>query len=407
VTVQRRLDSTPAHNKGGRLLSSLSVFRDEKATSTTVLEALLTVASWIPYSRAPVVCVRVMTDSSDEFSDYFYDWIQVVENSQLYDTSSIAVSRSDWIKGISLSVLASLIGAASKLAIRKSWLLQRQIDEGDGLHHHETLDDSRTGPLREDEGGFRDQTAEGHGTLPQVSEIASLPPGKGSHMRTPLLSSGRESLPSREPDSHLPEHQVTDTSEAAAADSHEPVTDDGSSSDNSSSNSELFWNRLCSWWTKSKDYQGRCGLACCYLGRRASPTRDHDARDGLIVHTTNEQPKSLVLPLALRTAGMIGMTTIHPICSVIAMNYASPSILAPFAGLTLVWVIILSGPLLQEQPTRMQICAVALIISGESLVAIFGDHTNTNQMTPKQVVSFASSVQYFFRLLLMSLLHLR
>jgi drug/metabolite transporter (DMT)-like permease len=83
---------------------------------------------------------------------------------------------------------------------------------------------------------------------------------------------------------------------------------------------------------------------------------------------------------------MIGMTTLNPLCCVMAMNYASPSILAPFSGLTLVWIILLSGPLLGERPTALQICAVTLIIAGETIVAIFGDHTNTNRATPKEVV---------------------
>jgi len=40
------------------------------------------------------------------------------------------VSASEWIKGISLSILASIIGGASKLAIRKSWLMLREYPEG-------------------------------------------------------------------------------------------------------------------------------------------------------------------------------------------------------------------------------------------------------------------------------------
>ena len=40
-----------------------------------------------------------------------------------------AVSAGDWIKGIALSVLASVIGGASKLAIRKSWLMVENLTE--------------------------------------------------------------------------------------------------------------------------------------------------------------------------------------------------------------------------------------------------------------------------------------
>ena len=38
------------------------------------------------------------------------------------------VSASDWFKGIGLSILASLFGGASKLAIRKSWLLAAEYE---------------------------------------------------------------------------------------------------------------------------------------------------------------------------------------------------------------------------------------------------------------------------------------
>jgi len=58
------------------------------------------------------------------------------------------------------------------------------------------------------------------------------------------------------------------------------------------------------------------------------------------------------------------------------MNYASPSILAPFSGLTLVWVICFSPLVNNEQPSSRQLWACCLIIVGEVIVAIFGDHTN-------------------------------
>lgn len=58
------------------------------------------------------------------------------------------------------------------------------------------------------------------------------------------------------------------------------------------------------------------------------------------------------------------------------MNYASPSIVAPFSGLDLVWVILLSSTFVGEDPTLLQIVAASLIVAGEVIVAIFGDHTN-------------------------------
>lgn len=67
------------------------------------------------------------------------------------------------------------------------------------------------------------------------------------------------------------------------------------------------------------------------------------------------------------------------------MNYASPSILAPFSGLTLVWIVLFSESMIGEKPSRYQVLAAYLIIFGEVLVAIFGDHTNDEGMTVQDV----------------------
>jgi drug/metabolite transporter (DMT)-like permease len=88
----------------------------------------------------------------------------------------------------------------------------------------------------------------------------------------------------------------------------------------------------------------------------------------------------------LRGSGMIGMTLLNPLACVLAMNYASPSILAPFSGLTLVWIVLLSNPIIGEQPTLPQVMAACLIIFGEVIVAMFGDHTNNEGVTIQDVV---------------------
>jgi hypothetical protein len=95
---------------------------------------------------------------------------------------------------------------------------------------------------------------------------------------------------------------------------------------------------------------------------------------------------NLVLARTLRGSGMIGMTLLNPLACVLAMNYASPSILSPFSGLTLVWIVLLSNPMIGEQPTVPQVMAACLIIFGEVVVAIFGDHTNDEGVTVEDVV---------------------
>jgi hypothetical protein len=177
-----------------------------------------------------------------------------------------AVSASDWAKGIGLSVVASLVGGAAKLAIRKSWL----IEHADGNR-------------AENDSSIETDTPE------------ALTLNIGDHHEGSLLTS-------------------------------------------------------------------------------ADPTRA-DIR----------YPR--YVPLSMRYSGMFGMTVLNPICCVLAMNFASPSILAPFSGLTLVWVILFSHPVVGEKPSKPQVVAASLIIVGEVIVALFGDHTNDGAVTVEDVVS--------------------
>jgi hypothetical protein len=179
-----------------------------------------------------------------------------------------SVSASDWCRGIALSVLASIIGGGSKLAIRKSWLIQHEEEES-----------------------FR-----------------------GEH---------RDNDQSLTPNLWCERHIDVDPDPLASP-------EDSSESDNDTSR----------WY-----------------------------------------------PYFLRYMGMFGLSVLNPICCVLAMKYASPSILAPFSGLTLVWVILLSNSALGEKPSYPQVVAACLIITGEVIVAVFGDHTNDDGITLEDVVS--------------------
>jgi hypothetical protein len=181
-----------------------------------------------------------------------------------------SVSAEAWYKGIALSVLASVIGGASKLAIRKSWLMHHDEDESD---------------------------------------------------------------------------------------SDEPITSDMPQM--------LTLNR-------------REGCAENLFTSRPDSSRESD------------QNVARWIPYCLRYSGMFGMSVLNPICCVLAMNYASPSILAPFSGLTLVWVILFSQPVVGEKPTNPQVIAALLVILGEVIVAVFGDHTNDSGVTVEEVVSLRS-----------------
>jgi hypothetical protein len=193
----------------------------------------------------------------------------------------VGISASDWAKGIILSVLASLVGGASKLAIRKSWLLQEGQDNS-------TITRATTDAIGPVEGSATNAAADDDDLLSSYRFVADGVP-----------------------------------------------------------------------------FTATPASPCCCSGGGG---------------------QRLWLPYTIRYCGMVGMSVLNPICCVLAMNYASPSILAPFSGLTLVWVIVGSKMVNSEQPSHKQIWACCWIILGEVIVAVFGDHTNDEGVTVEDVV---------------------
>jgi len=229
-----------------------------------------------------------------------------------------AVTAADWMKGIALSVAASIIGGASKLAIRKSWMLEHEAEERMRVSQHSRSVASF--------GGDHDVT------------LCCDGDGDTSHVHA-LLPCGSKSR----------EHLLTDETEPMEAFEDDPL--DAFDDDVSEHNSVV-----------SSVYDPETRLPRCSL--------------------------SSWLAWILRGSGMFGMSVLNPLCCVFAMNYASPSILAPFSGLTLVWIVLLSSPLIGEKPAPRQVVAAALIVLGEVVVAVFGDHTNDEGHTVEDVVSF-------------------
>lgn len=88
----------------------------------------------------------------------------------------------------------------------------------------------------------------------------------------------------------------------------------------------------------------------------------------------------------MRYAGILGMSALNPIFDLLAMNYASPSLLAPFSGLTLAWIVLLSKQLIGERPQRKQVIAAGTILVGEFFVMAFGDHTSDENTSISDVV---------------------
>ncbi|CAB9501869.1 expressed unknown protein [Seminavis robusta] len=227
------------------------------------------------------------------------------------------MDASDWIKGIFFSVMASFIGAASKLAIRKSWLIEEDAQQAS----------SYQGPILEYINPSNDQTGSSvdDGLIIGNNPNEALLRGSEDEDIGPCLE-----CPER--------HTRVSTREG---DDTIPLL--GESTPLLSRTN----CRKCCCCTRSM-------FGCCYC---------------------------CSLARFLRFCGMMGMTFVNPAFSLLAMKYATPSILAPFSGLTLVWVIVFSQPLVGEVPSLEQKIASALIVMGEVTVAVFGDHTNEDDAT--------------------------
>ena len=229
-----------------------------------------------------------------------------------------AVTAGDWIKGIALSVLASVIGGASKLAIRKSWLMVENL----------------TGSSQQD-------TADGRS-----------PPGV-----------------------ELSDHQKQQDEELVVTSPSSDEIDDDDIIDGTCGGFGGCDGCVTEHIGEIDATLGGCAVTEHWTcGADLSFTDEDEARQ-----LERGVTRTRRLALCLRVSGMVGMTLLNPLCCVLAMEYASPSILAPFSGLTLVWIISFSEVLVGEKPTRVQKVAAGLIIFGETIVAVFGDHTNPNK----------------------------
>lgn len=202
------------------------------------------------------------------------------------------ITADAWAKGIGYSILASLVGGASKLAIRKSWLM---VDEED-----EPSESSDT------------MTSSENGSMYQEAE-----------------------------DRFYDDASVNESNENVRRSNYNRIVEDDEN------------------------------------GHSIAQTVERDEKPMIVSKNATA--------LCLRYSGMFGMTFVNPAFCVLAMNYASPSILAPFSGLTLVWIILCSEYFISERPQARQVIAACLIITGQVIVGIFGDHTNDDGITLEEV----------------------
>lgn len=220
----------------------------------------------------------------------------------------------DWVRGITYSILASIIGGASKLSIRKSWLIAAEVKQ-------------RANLLSQHDSGDLDST-------------------KGS---------GSDACQSNDNDRIAP-------LEVSSSSRIESILQDSRNANNDDENYFFF-----------------------------TPLREPNP----IISMETSKRKQKTISWMLYIGGMIGMTFLNPLFCVLAMKYANPSILAPFSGLTLVWVVLFSGYVIGEPASSNQKVACAMIILGQVIVAAFGDHTNKSDVTLDEVVS-ARTLNYLY-----------
>jgi len=298
------------------------------------------------------------------------------------------VSASDWIKGIALSVLASIIGGASKLAIRKSWLMVENLTQ----RSQQEDDDTNRNQLQSHGATRNSDASAGAGGSP-------IPPPPYAFQDTPsaLDSSGRgaQNGGSKDNGPRSPsgiELLERSTKEVADGKIEELAVT------LASTQGSLDATDVCS----------AASIACSAASIGCADEDDDQTRHQsgyASSHAENERHAKTTQrrAICLRLSGMLGMTVLNPLCCVLAMNYASPSILAPFSGLTLVWIIVFSEALIDERPKTVQILAAGLIICGETIVAIFGDHTNDGAKSIDDVRAAYADPTFLMYLFLMVL----
>jgi hypothetical protein len=209
----------------------------------------------------------------------------------------------DWAKGVGYSIVASIIGGGSKLAIRKSWLMVVDRDRNPSNSNCDADSDASQ--------------------RIQDSNDGNLESCENTYQSPEKIRAGTDNI-------NINVNESAATATAGGLSPHPPQL-------------------------------GNMEIGPAFL------TESENEREKAQSHKT---------ALALRFSGMIGMTFLNPLFCVLAMNYASPSILAPFSGLTLVWIVLFSETMIEEKPNGKQIAAAFFIVFGEVIVAVWGDHTN-------------------------------
>ena len=108
------------------------------------------------------------------------------------------------------------------------------------------------------------------------------------------------------------------------------------------------------------------------------PPPDHHHRTTSSSRTRNWRllPRVMAAALALRWSGLLSLSVLGPVLDVLALSRATPSLLAPFSGLSLAWIVLCSEPLIGERPSPPEVLASGLVGLGVVLTSACGDRTN-------------------------------
>jgi drug/metabolite transporter (DMT)-like permease len=311
-------------------------------------------------------------------------------------TTTSVVSESDWMKGIGLSVAASIIGSASKLAIRKSWIMvqqqQPELPEQSSNYYEPAPTTNVTMAMDKFVQSRSSSRSSSSGSSPETVEefMGTASNRRDEQGRTTTNSSSSSSsndnnnnnntltLVNEEEVVTLPSLSTTVTTGTRRRVSPVVVAGRSGYYDNNGTISTIHsknGNRPVTNYNYSNNNHNNDHQQVHSLFATTTTTTIA-ATDMLTKRAKPRCQRNIASALGLRYCGMLGMTVFNPICCVLAMQYASPSILAPFSGLTLVWIVLFSEFSIGERPQYRQIVAAGYIVAGEVIVAVFGDHTN-------------------------------
>jgi hypothetical protein len=288
----------------------------------------------------------------------------------------------NWIKGITYCILATIVGGASKLAIRKSWLLAAEYEKNEQIK----IQYYNAQEQEQEQNQYQQYTESSHPTTNNNNQQQQ------QHIQNVTDNYLQQSDDNIQMKPSIVEHD--DNTNNTNNDTTIDPKIDTAFEYYGCTNDDIAPNYPCCEVSTSQQQQVQEQQQNSTQISNNSIFQKYQLSSSTINNNNNNNKQGSVSSLnstgrftccycwkirwyrVLRFFAMIGVGIVNPVLCIVAMRYVSPSIGAPFAGLTMAWILLLSGPLLKEYPTFIQWIACTLIVFGEVLIALFGDHTN-------------------------------